>query len=391
VEDIEQALARARALHQQGNLPAAETLYRELLPLHPEHPLLLQGFGMLALQSGHMAEAKTHLQRAAVLAPEVADTWLALGQYAETHGEWSAAVSHYNRVLSLAPEALVALRKRAFSLEMDGQVKEAGRAYRQASKIAFKPLDVVAKSPWRNIYHCCTQKTASQWIRQLLGHPYVYQATGMLVQPYVELGLNEAELSRPWPPETIVTHLYVNYEDFRQMPQPGQHKAFFVLRDPRDCVVSWYHSARYSHNSAYPIVWLREQLEKRSIGDGLDFMTDWLSQVGYFRAQRSWVDAKKQGEDFALYRYEDLNRDSRGFIDELFDYLGILLNPEARDTIDQELSFKKLSGGREKSDLDIHSHYRKAEIGDWQKYLTGDRLRHFEQVTGDLSEYLGYA
>ncbi len=212
----------------------------------------------------------------------------------------------------------------------------------------------------------------------------------MLVQPFVELGLNETDLTGPWPADTIVAHLYVNHADFEAMPKPGRHKTFFMLRDPRDCVVSWYHSARYSHNAAYPTLWLREQLEQRPVGEGLDFMVSWLSQIGYFEAQRSWVEAKNRGANVTLYRYETLNRDSRGFIDELFDELEIPLNADARDTIDRELAFERLAGGREKSDLDIHSHYRKAEIGDWEKYLTGDRLRHFDRVTGNLVEQLGY-
>lgn len=383
-------LQHARTLHENGQLGKAEQVYRELLALEPDDPLLLQGLGMLALQSGHMQHSRELLTRAALLGPDIADVWMAMGQHEETHGRWHEAVAHFDRALSLKTDSVIAHSKRAFALEMSGQVEAASLAYRAAQRVALRDQSVATRSPWRNIYHCCTQKTASQWIRTLFTQPVIYRATEMLTQPYVQLGLNEADIKAAWPARTIVCHLYVNFATFDAMEKPGRHRSFFVLRDPRDAVVSWYHSARYSHNSAHPILYLRQQLEKRTPLEGLQFMTDWLEQVGYFDAQRSWIDAKTEGRGIEVFHYEHLNQDVRGFTGELLDYLQIPLSTKQCDDLAKSLAFERFSGGRDKSDLDIHSHYRKAEIGDWKRYLTGAAKAHFEAVTDDLVTYLGY-
>ncbi|MEM6485637.1 MAG: sulfotransferase domain-containing protein [Pseudomonadota bacterium] len=388
--DFQQQVAEARAMHQEGEISKAERAYRQLLQEAPDEPLLVHGLGMIALQSGYMQQAEELLSRATELAPDIAETWTGLAQHEEVHGRWKSAIEHYDRALTISAHLVTVHRRRAFALEMDGQLELASRAYRDANRLSSEQLENVAQSPWRNIYHCCTQKTASQWIRALFGHPAFFRATGLYPQPFVQLGLNEAKPMRPWPANTAVCHLYVHYQDFSAMPKPGRHRSFFVLRDPRDAVVSWYHSARYSHNAAYPIPYLRQQLAGRSPLHGLTFMTTWLQKVGYFDAQLSWLDACQNGADTAVFRYEDLCGDSRAFIEQLLDYLHIPMSSADRDLLDTDLDYQRFSGGREKTDLNIHSHYRKAEPGDWQRYLNGAAWTHFKNTVGDLPARLGY-
>ncbi|MEO1006544.1 MAG: sulfotransferase domain-containing protein, partial [Cyanobacteria bacterium J06638_38] len=38
----------------------------------------------------------------------------------------------------------------------------------------------------------------------------------------------------------------------------------------------------------------------------------------------------------------------------------------------------------------IKSHYRKGISGDWKNYFDNSTLNHFQQVTGNLVETLGY-
>lgn len=382
--------AEARALHQAGRLADAERAYSALLDDAAENPQLLYLAGAVAFQLGKLELAQDRLQQALSITPDNPQVLALMGQFEEASSRWTDALQIYDRVLELIPDDAFALTRRAFVLEMSGNVDAASREFRRALEASFTGIHVDHYSRWRNIYHCCTQKTASQWLRRIFSDAEFYRATGLLMQPYVQLGLNSAEISQPWPAGTVVTHLYVNHDTFHEMPKPDAHRAFFILRDPRDCVVSWYHSARYSHNSANPILWLREQLSTRSESDGYMFMIDWLNEVGFFDAQRSWVAASGANSDFRIYRYEDLNRTPREFVEQLFDYLEVPMTAMARDELCERHAWKKLTGGRGKGQQDIKSHYRKAKIGDWRESFTVATLDHFKRVTGGLVADLGY-
>ena len=113
---------------------------------------------------------------------------------------------------------------------------------------------VVHRSEVRNIYHCCVHKTGSQWIRKVFADPAVYRATGLRTYAYgprLDDGDGAAptrDLVRPAVPRRrIVSPLYMPYDGFAALPKPEPWRAFFVMRDPRDVVVSWYFSSISSH------------------------------------------------------------------------------------------------------------------------------------------------
>ncbi|MEV4416100.1 hypothetical protein [Catellatospora sp. NPDC049609] len=53
-------------------------------------------------------------------------------------------------------------------------------------------------------------------------------------------------------------------------------------------------------------------------------------------------------------------------------------------------SFSRLAKGRERGQEDVHSHYRRGVAGDWRNHLTATHLAAFRDRYGDLVEQLGY-
>ena len=53
----------------------------------------------------------------------------------------------------------------------------------------YKIQVIREKSEYDNIFYCCVQKTASQWLRGVLSDPVVFKYTGLKVHPYRLLGL----------------------------------------------------------------------------------------------------------------------------------------------------------------------------------------------------------
>jgi hypothetical protein len=241
-----------------------------------------------------------------------------------------------------------------------------------------------------NIYYCCSQKTGSQWLKQILIDPAFYQATGLRVLPYVALGMKYARVDQAVPLHTVLTHLYTSYDTYAAIPKPGRFRTFYIVRDPRDAVVSWYYSARFSHNLVDPIPWLRERLNAVDFEDGMIFLVDTLAEWGFFDCQRSWFAGGGSDPSVRIFRYEDLARDEVAFLWDLFGYLDVRMSDEEFASLSERHAFAKYSKGRNKGMEDQSSHYRRGSSGDWREKFTERIRKHFYDTTGDLASVLGY-
>lgn len=266
-------------------------------------------------------------------------------------------------------------------------------------RIRHSALFVRHRSVAQNVYFACVQKTASRWLRRVLKDERVFRACGLEYLDYIatlpssELrSLTEIRFPDGFPPRTIVGPLYTAYGGYQNIPKPHDYRAFFVMRDPRDIVVSWYYSMRYSHASMDGrFDEVREDLGGRSEREGLKRAMDLLAgSAQLFPGLRSWAGAPARDQRVLLVRYEDLTgpRSAEAF-GQLFAHCDIRLSGPALAELLGDHSFERMSG-RRRGQEDVKSHYRKGKAGDWKEHLDDDLIEHFREVTGDLLEELGY-
>lgn len=241
-----------------------------------------------------------------------------------------------------------------------------------------------------NIFHCCSQKTASQWFKNIFFDPVFYRATGLRKLQYVALGNRFARLKGTPPVATILTHLYIGYDTYRTIPKPARYKTFYVLRDPRDIVVSWYYSAKISHGLVDPIPRMRKRLRELDFQAGMRFIIDELMDWDLFGCQRSWVEKAHEDPAVRIFRYEGLAADEHAFLRGLFDYLGIPMDEQTFEQLYQRYAFERITKGRKKGQEDQTSHYRSGSSGDWRNKFNAEIYGYFRDKTGDLVECLGY-
>lgn len=254
----------------------------------------------------------------------------------------------------------------------------------------YRSFRVIQRSPYGNIYHCCTQKTASQWFRRVFCDPVVYRYTGLKPFRYRQLGLRDAHFDEPLPVRTIAIHLYVDYATYAAIPKPEGFKTFFILRDPRDIVVSWYFSAKYSHKPVYPIPELRRNLDQLDMLEGLKYLIDAWNGFGLFEAQRSWASNGGDEDNVKIFRFEDFSADNYLFLKALLDYLEIEIPQQEFEELYDRHKFSQIARGRQQGVEDTQSHFRKGVSGDWKNYFDDSVTAYFREVTGDLLQTLGY-
>lgn len=265
-------------------------------------------------------------------------------------------------------------------------------------------------------------KCASTWIHRILGdfarhagleHAYLYDAANFDGDLPAYVAAHGTELIS-----------YVNAETTHIGGLPP-FRAFHVVRDPRDLLVSAYFSHLHSHpTKAWPeLVPHRERLKKASRTEGLILEVEFLDFA--FNAMRDW---DYERPEILELRQEDLTRAPyEGFL-RIFDFLGILDSADfdkaarlahwrrvARNLaaervpglkrihapirrfpaepllgIVYEHRFDKLAGGRTAGEEDVKSHYRKGTPGDWRNHFDADVMTAFKHRHGDLVTLLGY-
>lgn len=143
-----------------------------------------------------------------------------------------------------------------------------------------------------NIYHCCVHKTGSQWVKAILSDSRTFKYSGLTVYGYQKSlpgrhdprKITDRSFTEPLPKNAVISPLYIDFQNYTAIPKPKPSKAFFVMRDPRDIVVSWYFSSKYSHSLMGKLHRIREVLNNLSITDGILYSIEHLHDFGLFRA-----------------------------------------------------------------------------------------------------------
>ncbi len=263
--------------------------------------------------------------------------------------------------------------------------------YRARSAL-YRAVPVTSAARHGSVFHCCTWKTGSQWVRLVTTDPRIYRHTGLRIDL---LGERDGTVFRhrggAARPNRLATPLYGTPAQFDDLRLPGeQYRCFFVIRDPRDLLVSWYFSNRYRHPGNPAVMRRRRRLAELSEQDGL------LDQLGndfgvVLDMLGQWASRADTDENVQLVRYEDLaGPDGDQHWAELFGFCGMAVPETTRRRVLGTYSFEKLSGGRRPSEEDSGAKYRKGTSGDWVQHFTPAVQAEFEDRCPDLVARLGY-
>jgi protein O-GlcNAc transferase len=140
-DDVEQAFTRAIALHQQGHLAQAESLYRQILRSVPHHLDCLNLLGMVAIQTGRNALAVELIGSAIARNDRVADFHNNIGEAFRRLGELDRAVHHFARAADLEPTFVEAQQNLSDIVRVQGKLDQAAAIYSKilAAKPDFAP------------------------------------------------------------------------------------------------------------------------------------------------------------------------------------------------------------------------------------------------------------
>lgn len=244
----------------------------------------------------------------------------------------------------------------------------------------------------KTIYHCCIQKSGSQWFKKIFNDQIFWQQNKLLLYAPVDNFITEdktlLQKLNKLPKDLIISPLYLRYPDFNKLQKPNTYKIFYIARDPRDLIISNYFSLKYSHDPYNPyILKMREKLNLMSRDDGITEIINSFT-AGTKRTLEGWFTQKS--ENIKLILFEDIFGERQFEVfSEVLKHCDIDLSMDEIKTLLEKYSFKNISG-RKQGKEDVKHHYRKGMPGDWKNYFTEQQKDIFKNLSGNLLITCGY-
>ncbi len=220
----------------------------------------------------------------------------------------------------------------------------------------------------------------------------------------------------------VLAYANANYKYTKEI---DFYKAFHVVRDPRDIVVSGYFSHLHSHSTDHwpELMDHRLALSKVSKDDGLFLEMEFEKQ--FFEHMYNWNYNQKNVFECKM---EDLVRSPYTIFPEIFNFMELLDTTdfttkkkivELLIILSNKLSrkyqkicswklkynkipvqrvlysifdqrFSKLTKGRKEGAENVKHHYRKGVAGDWKNHFNQEHCRYFKNEYNDLLLKLKY-
>lgn len=236
------------------------------------------------------------------------------------------------------------------------------------------------------LVHLTHPKSGSHWVTDVLSDPEVLKHAS----PETRFKRCEDHTLHDWAQEAdgffMGPMFSMTYPQWVLYRKPGD-KAICVLRDPRDCIVSWTFSFSYSHETQPHVALIRPVLLSSPLRRRLMIGTYQYWQSAWI--VRTWAGRWTTGTEF-LTTYEKILGDEPGEFGAMFEFLGWNVPLETVERVVAYHSFEKRTRGRERGKLDTYSHYRRGEPGDWRNYFDRSLGEMFERACPRLLTQLGY-
>jgi Tfp pilus assembly protein PilF len=134
---IQQSIDLAIQHHQAGELPKAESIYKQILQVAPDQPVALHLLGVIAHQVGKNDIAINLITKALTFKPDYAEAHNNLASVLKEIGQLDEAVASYNKALTIKPDYAEAHSNLGVALNEQGKLSEAVTRCNKA--IAIKP------------------------------------------------------------------------------------------------------------------------------------------------------------------------------------------------------------------------------------------------------------
>jgi hypothetical protein len=239
---------------------------------------------------------------------------------------------------------------------------------------------------------------------------------GRIITRYFSLPEDEDTLllRNRWSLPPAIPRISVIHDDRPMLKAPGEleeskdrykdKKVIFLVRDPRDVIVSSYFEMKNRGN----IFGNNPYEKRRAVFDGSLSEFIHRREGGFdsiIRYYNIWAANRQIPKDFLLIRYEDLKANASGELHRVLDFLGLQSVPD--EIITEAVNYASFDNMRrmesdgkfqtgilkpaDKTDTDSYK-TRKGKVKGYFDHLSGEEIFYLDRIIQEqLSNYYGYA
>ncbi|HET9501172.1 MAG TPA: sulfotransferase domain-containing protein [Marmoricola sp.] len=235
-----------------------------------------------------------------------------------------------------------------------------------------------------HLYAAGSPKAGSQWMKALFDHPVVRAHTGLFTLPQLDYQQNPA---RGFPPGTFVPGLYLSHEEYLQIPHRHPHRLVYMFRDPRDLLVSGYHSTVRTHRKVHlpELERFRDEVRALPFDEGLLRLI--RKAAPRLREIETWVG--REGPEVATFRLEEVDAEPRTEVDRMLRHAGVVLTATELEAVLADVSRDALQARDLARRGDGQSHYR-VRRETFRDVFGPEHHAAVAEVVPGLVERLGY-
>nr|XP_023014300.1 sulfotransferase family cytosolic 1B member 1-like [Leptinotarsa decemlineata] len=196
---------------------------------------------------------------------------------------------------------------------------------------------------------------------------------------FKDLFTNSVEYVNNLPsPRFIKTHL--PYQLLPTEMQKVKPKMIYIMRNPKDLCVSFFHHCKLLYNFNVEFETFCEL-----------FLNNAVAYGGIFNHYFEFWNRRDQ-DNLLVLKYEEMKEDTKGSVKKIADFLGKPLTDEEAESVVDFLSFQRMrvnsscnaealveniqgKGYFEKAGVHF---IRKGEVGDWKNHMSDDMARRFD-------------
>ena len=177
-------------------------------------------------------------------------------------------------------------------------------------------------------------------------------------------------------PRLIKTHLYFKF--FAKTVEKARSKFIFLSRDPKDCIVSYFHHYQdmIGYSGSFDDFFEMYKCKDLIFGDPFDYAIGWWQH--------------KEEDNFLFTTYAEMKQDIRGVIKRVAAFLSKELSDEIIERIVAHTSFEQMKRNPMVNKSDIADNFiRKGVVGDWVHYFKDDQRSLIDSKAKEVKEKYG--
>jgi hypothetical protein len=216
--------------------------------------------------------------------------------------------------------------------------------------------------------------------------PRIQRHTGLWTYPQHEYEIGDHHNS--FPKYTFVPGLYISYEQYLRIDKPKNYKTLYIIRNPKNIIVSWYKSMKETHKLVNDSVrYFRKRFKKMNKKEGI------MEAIKYYQVKisfmKEWYMQSEIDNNVTVIRFEEMTKNPKKEFEKTLKNMETEVPKKTIHEVVESHKKSKMVKRDKRKRGDKITDYKKGKT-DWRNHFDREHEKQFERVNGKAAKIMGY-